>query len=93
MRAIGSRELKAHLGEVLRQVRERQEVYAVTHRGRTIARLIPEALARAPLDSDSQAPDFETLWSEMDQLAAEIGQEWPEGVSAAQAVSEDRREL
>jgi len=93
MRAIDSRELKAHLGEVLRQVRERQEVNAVTHRGRVIARLIPESLARATLDSASQAPDLETLWSEMDQLAAEIRQKWPQGVSAAQAVCEDRREL
>ncbi|MGH2355343.1 MAG: type II toxin-antitoxin system Phd/YefM family antitoxin [Chloroflexota bacterium] len=87
MRTIGSRELKAHLGAVLRHVREAQEVYAVTHRGRTIARLVPEPIARA------QSTGFETLWSEMDELAAEIGREWPEGISAVDAVSEDRREL
>ncbi|MBI3973036.1 MAG: type II toxin-antitoxin system Phd/YefM family antitoxin, partial [Chloroflexi bacterium] len=40
MRTIGSRELKAHLGEVLRHVREHQEAYVVTHRGRVIARLV-----------------------------------------------------
>lgn len=87
MRGIGSRELKARLDEVLRQVREHQEVYAITYRGRIIARLIPEPMPQAG------AAEFEALWSEMDQLAAEIGQEWPEGISAAQAVSEDRREL
>lgn len=87
MRTIGSRELKAHLGEVLRHVREHQEAYVVTHRGRVIARLVPEV-------TDQTIPmDFDTLWSEMDQLAEEIGREWPEGVPAAQAVSQDRREL
>lgn len=87
MRSIGSRELKMRLGEVLREVRVHQQEYAVTLRGRTIARLVPEPLAAA------QAADFERLWAEMDDLAAEIGQAWPEGVSAEQAVSEDRREL
>jgi hypothetical protein len=29
----------------------------------------------------------------MDRIAAEIARDWPEGVSAAQAVSDDRREL
>ncbi|MBI3973226.1 MAG: type II toxin-antitoxin system Phd/YefM family antitoxin [Chloroflexi bacterium] len=87
MRTIGSRELKAHLGEVLRHVREHQEAYVVTHRGRVIARLVPEGA------DHRTATEFETLWSEMDQLAEEIGREWPEGVPAAQAVSDDRREL
>jgi prevent-host-death family protein len=87
MRTIGSRELKAHLGEVLRHVREHQEVYAVTHHGRTIARLVPAA------DEPMSAAEFDTLWSDIDDLANEIGQEWPDGLSAAEAVSADRREL
>jgi prevent-host-death family protein len=87
MRTIGARELKAHLGQVLRRVREQNEVYAVTHHGRTIARLIPEPDVRA------DAADFEAAWSDLDELAEEIGREWPRGLSAAEAVSADRREL
>lgn len=87
MREIGSRELKAHLGEVLREVREQRESFAVTYRGRTVARLIPEEAARV------RETDFEAAWSELDEIAEEIGREWPEGVSAADAVTADRREL
>ena len=88
MRTIGSRELKAHLGEVLRRVREHHEEYAVTYRGRPIARLIPDAMAEV-----GGSTDLETLWAEMDRVADEVGREWPQGVSAAEAVGEDRREL
>jgi prevent-host-death family protein len=87
MHTIGSRELKATLGKVLRNVRDNKEIYVVMQRGRPVARLVPEM---RPLGITN---DFDTIWSEMAVLAAEISRDWPEGVSAAQAVSEDRREL
>jgi prevent-host-death family protein len=87
MRTIGSRELKANLGKVLKQVRENEEVYVITHHGRRVARLIPEDRA------GTQAMDFETIWEEMDRLAEEIAQEWPVKTPPDQAVSLDRREL
>jgi hypothetical protein len=31
------------------------------------------------------------VWTNLDQLAAEIGAHWPEGVSAAEAVRQERR--
>jgi prevent-host-death family protein len=86
MRTIGARELKTNLGAVLREVREHQEPYAVTHRGRVVARLVPEPPAPATADLD-------TWWAELDQLASEIGRRWPEGVSVAQAISQDRDRL
>lgn len=87
VRTIGSRELKAKLGEVLRQVREEGQTFVVTHHGRAVARLVPEHRV------DDEATELNRLWSELDALAAEISREWPEGLSAAEAVSEDRREL
>src|SRR5947207_2087549 len=87
MRRLGSRELKAKLSEVLRQVRENDEVFVVTHRGRPIARIVPESLGRTP------APEFAAIWSEMDRLSEEIACDWPKHVSAAEAVAADRREL
>ena len=79
--------MKANLGEVLRRVREEEEVFVVTHRGRRIARIIPESLAA------TDGPGFDAIWAEMDRLAEEIARDWPEPISAARAVSEDRREL
>jgi prevent-host-death family protein len=87
MRRVSSRELKSKLAEVLRQVRENQEEFVVTDRGRPIARIVPEAPPPAG------STDFEALWAEMDRVAAEIGRQWPVGVSAAQAVADDRREI
>ena len=87
MRTIGSRQLKAHLGAVLREVRERGEEYAVTHRGKTIARIVPEE------PSARQEFDLDAWLAEGDRIAHEIGKKWPKGVSAAQAISEDRSRL
>jgi prevent-host-death family protein len=86
MRTIGARELKTHLGAVLRRAREHQEPYAVTHRGRVVARLVPEPAAPATAGLDA-------WWAELDQLTAEIGRRWPEGVSAMQAIGQDRDRL
>jgi prevent-host-death family protein len=87
MRTIGSRELKAHLGEVLRQVRERGEEYAVTHRGKTIARIVPE---EPPAKAEF---DLEAWLAEGERIAREVAKTWPKGLSAAQAISEDRSRL
>ena len=84
MRTIESRQLKARLGAVLRDVRDHHEEYAVTYRGRVVARLVPAVPAAA------RRSEFEALWSEMDALAAEIGRHWPAGQSAADAIAEDR---
>ncbi len=84
MQTIERRQLKARLGAILRDVHERGEEYAVTYRGRVVARLVPATPPTAP------RAEFEQLWSEMDALAAEIGRDWPAGVSAADAIAEDR---
>ena len=59
----------------------------MTHHRRPVARPALKIAGCPP------GREFEVVWAEMDQLAAEIGREWPKGISAAQAVSEDRREL
>jgi prevent-host-death family protein len=87
MRSVGSRELKAKLSEVLRQVREYKQVFVVTYHGRPIARIVPES------PGATSAPAFATIWSEMDSLSEEIARDWPEHVSAAEAVAADRREM
>jgi len=87
MEEIGVRELKENTSEVLRRVREVGESYTVTYRGRAVAQLVPVA------SEQEQEAEWEKIWAEMDETAAEIGKKWPKGVSAVEAVREQRRDL
>ncbi len=87
MTEVGIRELKTQASDIIRRVRENNESYVVTYRGRPVARLEPVQDAEARL-----ARDLAVL-EDMDRVAEEVARYWPEGLSAADAVSEDRREL
>jgi prevent-host-death family protein len=87
MREVGVRELKQHASEVLRRLQEDRETVAITRRGRVIARLVP---VEEPEERHAEAS---RVWADMDGLAQEVGARWPVGVGAAEAVSEQRREL
>jgi len=81
MLTVGVRELKQQASELVRMVRETGEEVQVTYRGQVVALLIPVNPTRKK-NKDA--------WSKLDHLAAEIGARWPEGVLAADAVSEAR---
>lgn len=87
MNSIGIRQLKEQASEILRQVREQGASYEVTYHGRIVAHLVPAA------QPETSAEETAAIWTNLDQLAAEIGRLWPENVSAAEAVNQDRREL
>jgi prevent-host-death family protein len=87
MKSIGIRELKERASEIVREVREQQAEYTVTHRGRVVARLVP---AEPPAPSQA---DIEAYLAEWDEIAAEINRDWPEGVSAEDVMRDIRREL
>ena len=84
MITVGVRELKQQASELVRLVRETGSQVQVTYRGKVVALLIPVERSREP-EQEAQA------WMELDRLAAEIGARWPAGISAEQAVPEDRR--
>lgn len=85
-RTVGMRELRARASGILRRVREKHEAVDVTYRGQVIARIVP---VLAPAEQDEA---LSAVWTDMDQLAGEIGRHWkPEGKSAVEAVSEGRR--
>ncbi len=87
MSEVGIRELKASASEIVRRVRERGEVFDITYYGEVVARLVPvHPLTPAP-------DDVAALMTNLDQLAAEISDAWPEDVSAVDAVRDVRREL
>jgi len=92
MRSVGIRELRERTSEIIGWVRDEGQEVEVTYYGRVVARLVP-----APSGPASPAPAGETsgssVWADLDQLAADIGARWPEGVTAAGAVAEGRREL
>ncbi|MGH2587326.1 MAG: type II toxin-antitoxin system Phd/YefM family antitoxin [Dehalococcoidia bacterium] len=87
VRTIGIRELKTHASRILRGVVDQGETVEITHRGRTIARIVPvapSATARAEEDA---------VWSDLDRVAAEVAARWPSDATAVDAVREGRREL
>ena len=84
---VSVQDLSEQTGPILRRVSELGEIIEVVDEGKTLARLVPSA--RRPVDPDALA----AWWAEVDKLAAEIGAKWPKGVSAADAIKEDRREL
>lgn len=85
MTTVGIRELKARTSELMRRVSEDGETIEVTQHGRVVARIVP---AHSPAANVAQ---LAAELDELDRIAAEIGAEWPEGVSAADAISEDRQ--
>ena len=86
VRSVGIRELRANASEILRRVREKQEVVDVTCRGQVIARIVP-VVPRA-----ETADTLSAVWTDMDRLAGEIGRHWsPEAGGAAGSVSDGRR--
>jgi prevent-host-death family protein len=87
MHSVGIRELRERTSEIIRLVHDEGAEVLVTYYGRPVARLLP--VAPKPVQEDETAK----VWTELDQLAAEIGARWPEGVSTAEAVAEGRREL
>jgi prevent-host-death family protein len=85
MAEIGVRELKEKTSDVLRRVRDQNESIDITYRGRIVARLIPWQAKEVRRRRNA------AVWKEMDRLAEEISHHWPKGVSAAEAVAEQRR--
>lgn len=87
MKSIGVRELKANISEILREVEEAGEVIEVTRHGQIVARLVPGSWT-VPANRDANG-----AWSDLNAVAAEISALWPEGVSAAEAINDVRRDL
>lgn len=84
MSAIGIRDLKANTSQIVRRVREKGETIDVTYHGEVVARLIPIKRAR-PKKKEL------AVWTDLEQLAAEIGLAWPADVSAVEAIRDVRR--
>lgn len=88
MKTLGVEELKEHINEILRMVKEEGETIEVTDHGKAVARLVPVS---EPQQSIKQTSD--DVWAEIDRLAAEIGSYLPQQVDASEIMRDVRREL
>lgn len=86
MTTIGIRELKEQTSKLLRRVREQGETIEITYRGKPVARLIPTEKVRPDVR------EVAAIWSDIDQLVAEIATRLPKEVSAVADVREQRRD-
>jgi prevent-host-death family protein len=86
MDRIGIRDLKERTSEILRRVREDGEHFEVTYHGKLIALIVPPGEKPA-------TDDLARYWEEWDALARDLSHEWPSGLSAVDAIREDRDRL
>jgi prevent-host-death family protein len=84
MVTVGIRDLKQQASELVRQVRESGNPVQITYHGKVVAMLVPVEQS-AGSEQEVQA------WAALDELAAQIGQQWPQDASATQTVVEGRR--
>lgn len=87
MEQIDIREWKTRGEEVMRAVREGAAAYEITFRGEVIARVDGGAAG------EERRRESLRLWEEMKLLGEELSRSWPEGVSAVEAVREQRRDF
>lgn len=87
MESVGIRELKERTSEIVRWVREEGREVDITYRGKVVARMVPVEEREA-----DKARSRET-WDRLERLAKEVSKAWPKGVSAVEAIREQRREL
>ncbi len=85
MRAIEAQELGPNANEILRDV-ERGQIVEVMRQGKVVARMVPVQPPTQDVDKIREA------LADIDRLAAEIGKQWPKGVSAEDAVNDVRED-
>ena len=84
MITVGVRELKQQASELVRRIRENNDAILITYHGKVVAKMISAEPMRISEES-------ENAWATLEQLAEEIGEGWPAGISALEAVVESRR--
>jgi prevent-host-death family protein len=92
-RAVGISELKIRADEIVREVSETGRPVDVIQNGRVAARLSPASASQSAPTRPWTEEERAAFWQRMDALTSEISRAWPRGVSAVDAVREQRRDL
>jgi antitoxin (DNA-binding transcriptional repressor) of toxin-antitoxin stability system len=83
-KSLEIREIKEHINELLRILKEKGETVAITDNDEIIAHLVPITKAE---------PANTAGWDNLKRLSAELSVHWPADVSAVEAIRDVRREL
>ena len=93
-RTVGIGELKTQAEELIREVAESGRPIDIVRNGEVAARLSPAPASQPELRTRPWTEvERAAFWQRMDALSREIGRGWPKGVSAVDAVREQRRDL
>lgn len=88
MTRIGIRELKSQASKIVREVREEQAEYVITHQGSPVAVLHPYS----ERDAEKERRDeLEASLELMRQSAREVAKAWRSSKSAVELLDEQRR--
>ncbi|MFI0608876.1 MAG: type II toxin-antitoxin system Phd/YefM family antitoxin [Anaerolineae bacterium] len=92
---IGIRELKAHVSELLKCVREDGASYTITHRGQAVALLTPVRPSPVTEDDDQAFSNVAETLAVFDALAEDIARHLApdSAISAVEMIREQRRDL
>ncbi len=97
MSAVDIEQLHQETASIVRRVRDRHETIEISDRGEVIAQLTPVEPMPVSLASTSEPevddPDAKhaAIWAELTRLGQELSKTWPEGLSAVDAIREQRR--
>jgi prevent-host-death family protein len=86
MPSIGVRELKIHVSEVVRHVRDTRARYVVTHRGQPVAVIVPYS----PRET-GEVLTREEGWARFFEASERLGREWNTPLTAVEVLAEMRR--
>jgi prevent-host-death family protein len=86
MPSIGVRELKIHVSEVVRHVRDTRARYVVTHRGQPVAVIVPYS----PRET-GEVLTREEGWARFFEASERLGREWNTPLTAVEVLDEMRR--
>ncbi len=87
---VGVKEFKNRATQIVRDIRERSASYVITVDGKPVATVRPYD---AEDETWATAAEVEQWLDELDLIADEIGEAWPPGLSAVDAIRAQRREL
>jgi prevent-host-death family protein len=91
---VGVRELKNQATKIVRDVRTNRTEYVITYRGQPVAVLLPvdeQWLAEESRRAAEATAPGEDVWTELEAIRKEIGENWQSDKTAVELVSEQRR--
>ncbi len=94
MSTIGINDLRNDIDSILHRVTDEGETIEIEKDGHVVAQLAPvnpSATTAEHTGEDDLMAQHEAVWAELRRIGEELSKSWPEGVSAVDAIREQRR--